>query len=135
MRAIPWLPLLAIGCSAAPIDVAALDNGARTNGLIAHWSFDEASGASVTDSSGNGHNGVLQGPGSSWPAGRFGSAAGLSGADLVAVSGFPRATLSYSVSAWVRIAASDLGPPVANLVSTEVLGGGWALYATPPPGT
>ncbi len=38
------------------------------------------------------------------------------------------ATRSYTVSAWVLIASTELGAPVANLLSTEVTGGGWALY-------
>ncbi len=128
------LALALAGCSAAPVDVAALGNNTLTDGLIAHWALDEATGAAITDGSGNGHNGVLQGPGWSWMPGRFGSDVHFSGSDLVAVSGFPRATPSYTVSAWVMIASAELGPPVGNLLSTEVLGGGWALYTTTEPG-
>ncbi|HVY37206.1 MAG TPA: LamG domain-containing protein [Polyangia bacterium] len=117
------------GCSAAPIEVATLGQNALTNGLVAHWAFDEGNGAVAGDGSGNGHNGALQGPAWSWmPTGRFGAAIHLSGADVVAVAGFPSATFSYTVSAWVFIASSELGAPVANLLSTEVMGGGWALY-------
>ncbi len=134
LRAAAALALALAGCSAAPIDVAALGTNTLTDGLIAHWALDEASGATITDGSGNGHNGVLQGPGWSWLPGRFGSDVHFSGSDLVAVSGFPAATASYTVSAWVLIASADLGPPVENLLSTEVLGGGWALYATMDPG-
>ncbi|HVT06890.1 MAG TPA: LamG domain-containing protein [Polyangia bacterium] len=119
----------AVGCSAAPIEVATLGQSALTNGLVAHWAFDEGTGAVASDGSGNGHNGALQGPAWSWTApGRFGSSIHLSGADVVAVPGFPAATSSYTVSAWVFIASSELGAPVANLLSTEVSGGGWALY-------
>lgn len=117
------------GCSAAPIEIATLGQNALTNGLVAHWAFDEGSGAVAGDGSGNGHNGALQGPAWFWTApGRFGSSIHLSGADVVAVTGFPAATASYTVSAWVFIASSELGAPVANLLSTEVTGGGWALY-------
>ena len=126
--------LVVAGCSAAPIDLATLGNSALGNGLIAHWALDEASGAAITDSSGNGHNGVLEGPGWSWLPGHFGSDVHFSGADTVAVSGFPRPTPSYTVSAWVLIGASELGAPVGNLLSTEAVGGGWALYATLGPG-
>lgn len=119
----------AAGCSAAPIEIATLGQSALTNGLIAHWAFDEGSGASAADGSGNGHTGQLQGPGWSWmTAGNFGSSIHLSGADVVSVAGFPAATRSYTVSAWVLIASGELGAPVANLLSTEVAGGGWALY-------
>lgn len=122
------------GCTAAPIEVATLGTNTLTDGLIAHWALDEAGGAAITDSSGNGHNGLLQGPGWSWMTGRFGSDVHFSGSDLVAVSGFPPATSRYTVSAWVLIASSELGPLIGNLVSTETLGGGWALYATLEPG-
>jgi hypothetical protein len=122
--------LAAGGCSPAPVEVATLGQDALASGLIAHWAFEEGGGASISDGSGNGHNGVLEGPGWTWIDGRFGSAVHLSGPDLVSVSGFPRATPSYTVSAWVFVASSELGPPIANLLSTEVLGGGWALYAT-----
>ncbi|MES1208024.1 MAG: LamG domain-containing protein [Pseudomonadota bacterium] len=123
------LALAAAGCSAAPIEIATLGQSALSNGLIAHWAFDEGSGGSVADGSGNGHNGLLQGLGWSWtPAGRFGSSIHLSGSDGVVVADFPAATHSYTVSAWVLIAATELGAPVANLLSSEVAGGGWALY-------
>ena len=129
MRRLALVALAAAGCSAAPIELATVGPNALTTGLIAHWAFDEGTGGSVADGSGNGHNGLLQGTGWSWMAvGRFGSAIHLSGADLVAVAGFPPATPSYTVSAWVLIADSELGAPVANLLSTEVAGGGWALY-------
>lgn len=126
---------LAAACSPAPIEVATLGTDALTNGLIAHWPLDEGNGASVSDHSGNGHNGVLAGNGWSWVTGQFGEAIHLAGSDSVAVSDFPAATSSYSVSAWVLIASSELGPPIGNLISTEVPGGGWALYATLSPGS
>jgi len=134
MRRVAALALVLAGCSAAPIDLATLGNGALSNGLIAHWALDEASGAAITDGSGNGHNGVLEGPAWSWMSGHFGSDVHFSGADTVAVSGFPHPTPSYTVSAWVLIASAELGAPVANLLSTETIGGGWALYTTLAPG-
>ena len=121
--------LAAGGCTAAPIEIATLGQSALSDGLIAHWAFDEGTGASVADQSGNGHNGLLQGPAWSWtPAGRFGSSIHLSGSDVVTMTNFPAATTSYTVSAWVLVASTELGAPVANLLSTEVPGGGWALY-------
>jgi hypothetical protein len=124
------LALALAGCSAAPIDLATLGNSALTYGLIAHWALDEASGAAITDSSGNGHNGVLEGSGWSWMSGRFGADVHFSGADTLAVSGLPNPTHSYTVSAGVLISSAELGAPLGNLLSTEALGGGWALYAT-----
>jgi hypothetical protein len=117
-------------CTAEPIEVATVGTGSLTDGLIAHWPLDEGTGFTANDTSGNGHNGVLQGPGLTWVMGKFGGAVHFSGTDLITVAGFPYATTSYTVAAWVDIAANEVGTPIANLVSTEVVGGGWALFAT-----
>jgi hypothetical protein len=116
------------GCTAAPIEVATLPTVSLTNGLMAHWRFDEGVGYVANDSSGNGRTGFVAGPGWSWIPGQLGGAMHFSGVDYVTVGGFPRATPSYSVSAWVMIPASELGVPIANIVSTETLGGGWGLF-------
>ncbi len=118
----------AAGCTAAPIEIATLPTVGLTNGLVGHWRLDENVGYVANDSSGNGRSGFAAGPGWSWVPGQFGSAMHFSGVDYVTVGGFPRATPSYSVSAWVLIQANELGAPIANIVSTEALGGGWALF-------
>ena len=118
----------AAGCTAGPLDVATLMPTSLTDGLVAHWAFDENFGTFADDSSGNGRTGAIAGPGWSWIPGQFGSALHFAGSDYVSVGAFPRATPSYSVSAWVLIEASELGAPIVNLISTETLGGGWALY-------
>jgi hypothetical protein len=125
------------GCTAGPIDIATLPSDSLTNGLVAHWSMDDDDlGGVVSDSSGNGRTGIVGGPipqpGSPtpWIPGQFGFGFHFSGTDYITVGGIPRATPSYSVSAWVQIQSYELGAPIANLLSTEALGGGWALYAT-----
>ncbi len=128
------LAVAAIGCTAQPIEVATLPAVSLTNGLVAHWRFDEGVGYVANDSSGNGRTGFVAGPGWSWVPGQFGGAMHFSGVDSVSVGGMPPATPSYSVSAWVLIQPSELGAPVANILSTETLGGGWALFATLGPG-
>ena len=120
----------AAGCTAAPIEIATLPTVGLTNGLVGHWRLDENVGYVANDSSGNGRSGFAAGPGWSWVPGQFGSAMHFSGVDYITVGGFPRATPSYSVSAWVLIQANELGAPIANILSTEALGGGWALFAT-----
>lgn len=120
----------ASGCTAGPIEIATLPTVGLTNGLVAHWRFDEGGGDVANDSSGNGRTGFAAGPGWSWVPGQFGSAMHFSGVDDLTVGGFPSATPSYSVSAWVLIQASELGAPIANILSTEALGGGWGLFAT-----
>ena len=97
---------------------------------MAHWRFDENIGYVANDSSGNGRTGFASGPGWSWVPGQFGGAMHFSGIDYVSVGGMPRATPSYSVSAWVLIQPGELGAPIANILSTETLGGGWALFST-----
>jgi hypothetical protein len=122
---------LLAGCTPAPIEIVQVDPGALTDGLIAHWPLDEGTGGTAGDTSGNGHNGLLQGPGIAWMAkGKFNAAVHFSGTDLISVAPFPPAPPSFTVSAWVYIASADFGPPISNLVSTEVLGGGWALFAS-----
>ena len=118
------------GCTAGPIEIATLPTVSLTNGLVGHWRLDEDVGDVANDSSGNGRTGFAAGPGWDWVPGQFGTAMHFSGIDYLTVGGFPRATPSYSVSAWVLIQASELGAPIANILSTEAIGGGWALFAT-----
>ncbi|HVV51206.1 MAG TPA: LamG domain-containing protein [Polyangia bacterium] len=119
--------LAGLGCSPGPIDVATLPSGGLLNGLVAYWPLDEGSGTLADDASGNERNGFVAGP--SWIPGQFGSALHFSGANYMSAGSFPPATPSYSVSAWVLIQPYEVGAPIANLVSTETPGGGWALYA------
>jgi hypothetical protein len=118
------------GCTPGPIEIATVPAESLTNGLIAYWPLDEDVGAVANDDSGNGRTGLIAGPAWSWIPGKFGAALHFSGADDISASGIPRATPSYTVSAWVLIQSNELGAPIANLMSTEMLGGGWALYAT-----
>jgi hypothetical protein len=133
------LPLL--GCSPAPIGVAGLSDDTLTNGLAAHWTFDEGVGFTVNDSSGNGRYGMIGGGGWNWlpmPYGKFNGALYLAGSDSISVPAFPQATRAFTVSAWVRVAAPDLAvtpPPLAAVLSNETVAGGWAIYLqlpTPP---
>jgi hypothetical protein len=124
--------LAAAGCSPGPLEVATLSSGTLTNGLVAYWPLDEGNGTLADDESGNGHNGIIAGP--MWVPGQFGSALQFSGPDYLSAGGFPAATASYSVSAWVFIEPYATAAPIANIVSTDSPGGGWALYATFGPG-
>jgi concanavalin A-like lectin/glucanase superfamily protein/fibronectin type III domain protein len=86
-------------------EVMMLAGGAPTvpEGLVAAYSFDEGSGATVTDASGNGYEGVISG--ALWTsAGRFGSALLFDGIDdLVTMADSPSLQLSsgMTLSAWV----------------------------------
>jgi len=120
----------ALGCSAGPLDVATLQPESLQNGLVAHWMFDEGTGAVADDSSGNGRTGSILGTGWTWVGGRFGGALHFSGVDQVTVPGLPQATQSYTVAGWVLFAAGEFNGMTATLLSTEAPGGGWALFAT-----
>jgi hypothetical protein len=132
-----WTAVLAAGglglaCTAGPIDVATLSSGGLTSGLVGHWKLDEDAGLFANDTSGNGRTGTISGPTWAWIPGRFGSALHFAGNDQVTVPGLPQATDSYSVSAWVYIASSEAtgsSSSIANVLNTEIPGGGWALYA------
>jgi hypothetical protein len=128
------------GCTPGPVDVATIAPASVANGMVAHWTFDETAGATAHDSSGNGRDGNIFGPGWSWTPGRFDGALQLSGADQITVGGgfgFPQATANYTVSAWLYVAAADTEPPVAAVLSNEIpwgVGppGGWSLSLDSP---
>ena len=114
----------ASGCNAGPIDIAVLSPTSLAAGLVGHWTFDEGAGTQVRDTSGNERNGTIFGVGWSWiDAGKFGRAFQLAGGDQVAVGGgfgFPQPTRDYTVSAWVRLGANDVQPPIAAILSNEI---------------
>jgi hypothetical protein len=145
MRAHPFalavaLLAIAFGCNQTPLDVATIAPTNLANGLVAHWTFDETTGATAHDGSGNGRDGSVFGPAWGWSPGHFDGALQLSGADQVTVGGgfgFPPATANYTVSAWLYVASTDAEPPVAAVLSNEVpwgVGppGGWSLSLDAP---
>jgi hypothetical protein len=129
-----------IGCTPGPVDVATISPASVANGMVAHWTFDETAGATAHDSSGNGRDGTIFGPGWSWAAGHFDGALQLSGDDQVTAGGgfgFPQATASYTISAWLYVASTDVEPQIATVLSNEVpwgVGppGGWSLVLETP---
>ena len=126
---------LASACGGGPIDAVGLAPGGLALDLVAHWSFDEGTGSTVHDSSGNGHDGTLQGSTWSWLAqGRFAGALHLEQGDDVTVENFPSATEGWTVSAWVQVASKDVGMGDATVISTEdVFHGGWEINLNAQP--
>lgn len=120
---------LLAACGTGPIDAITLAPGGLSQDLVAHWTFDEGADSVVHDSSGNQHDGAINGSTWSWLAqGRFGGALHLEQGDYVAVDNFPNATEGLTVSAWVQIASKDVGTGLATLISTEdVFHGGWEM--------
>ena len=96
------------------------------DGLIAYWPFDEGSGGIAGDVSGRGHHGTIRG--ASWTTGRLGHGLRFDGTDdHVVVSDAASLSFahsdSYSISAWVHVAA----PPGAwsGIVSKSRETGPW----------
>jgi hypothetical protein len=94
--------------SSAAVSVT-VNNTAPTNGLVAAWSFNEASGSTVVDGSGNGNDGTLGGPVRT-TAGKYGRALTFDGVnDSVTIPDAPRLDLgkAMTLEAWVRPSASS----------------------------
>ncbi|MBL7186510.1 MAG: LamG domain-containing protein [Phycisphaerae bacterium] len=88
--------------------------------LVGQWKFDEGSGTTAYDSSGNGHDGTLVG-GAAWtPDGRFGGGLELDGTSgYVSVPSFELTTDTITFVAWVNgWKAGDWAP----LISSRVVG-------------
>ncbi len=113
-------------CSPGPLDAIGIGPDTLAAGLMAHYTFDEGTGTTLVDHSGNKRDGTLTG--GTWIAdGQFAGALHFAGTDYVTIANFPDATSSFSVSAWVR----TTNMPADNyetIVSTEVVfSGGWQL--------
>jgi len=79
-------------------------------GLVGCWLFNEGSGNKVSDLSGNGNNGTLQGTAPSWSSGKFGPAVLLPGTDEyinVGTSDFFNITTPFTLSICVSRANVD----------------------------
>jgi len=78
--------------------------GFYTQHYVAYWKFDEGSGNAVTDSSGNGKNGIIDG--AIWANGRFGSAIDFDGInDRVNVSYSDNLNITgpFTIEAWFKV--------------------------------
>jgi len=73
-----------------------------TTGLIGYWKFDETTGIILTDSSGNGNNGVLMN-GPVWTTGKSGNALSFDGVnDYVSLGTKTLGYTTLTVSAWLK---------------------------------
>jgi hypothetical protein len=92
-----------------------------TSGMVGFWKFDEGSGTTISDSSGNGNTGGLgsglASPG--WVPGKIGSALSFDGSDdYASVPDSPSLNITgnqFSISAWVNPRAQ--ANPFADIVS------------------
>jgi hypothetical protein len=119
------------GCGEATLDAVGVPPGVISDGLVAHWTLNEAGGTIAGDTSGNGHDGQLAG--GTWISdGRFGGGLRLTSGEAVAVAGFPAATPSWSISLWTRISAEQMAfndnDLFTSILSTEnSRAGGWQI--------
>jgi hypothetical protein len=127
------------GCGAGPLDAVTMDPVNLAAGQVAHWTFDDGSGAVVSDRSGNGHHGQLT-AGAWTSTGRFGGALDLNAGDHVTVPNFPQATTAWTVSVWIRMSLEQLTIGrtqedwVTVLSAESVFAGGWQLHVDNRPG-
>lgn len=126
------------GCGPAPIQAIAVSNTSLTSKLIAHWSFDETSGTTVADRSGNGYDGQLTGGAWKPSGGRFGGGLRLDLTNSVLIPNFPAATADWTVSVWIYLTQADrdsLGTDRAVLLTAEKPSmGGWEIEFDPRKG-
>jgi hypothetical protein len=124
-------------------------------GLVAHLSFDESSGTSAADSSGNNNHGNVMGD-AQWVAGKVGGALAFDGVDDMVVvnqnSGLPiynnGTDNAYSIAMWVKggpqndmrvfsESSSTSGNPLVNMGTHNAASptGQYAAYIRPDDGT
>jgi chitodextrinase len=89
-------------------NVATATTQASATTLVAAYSFDEGSGATVSDASGNGNNGTISG--ATWTAsGKYGKALSFNGGSMVTIPDAASLHLSSAMTleAWVNPTATD----------------------------
>jgi hypothetical protein len=76
--------------------------------VVVHWTFDEGSGTTVFDASGNGRDGTFVGS-PQWVAGKYGAALEFNGTSDYVIHNMPAAQNfdNFTVAFWVK--ASSLG--------------------------
>jgi hypothetical protein len=68
-------------------------------GLVGWWSFNEGSGTVVSDSSGNGNAGAING--ATWVDGKYGKALSFDGNNYVSTSNWAR-PINFTCSCWIK---------------------------------
>ncbi|WP_219519576.1 LamG-like jellyroll fold domain-containing protein [Nonomuraea ceibae] len=103
--------------STMPAPAAQLPAGEK-----AHWKFDETSGATVSDSSGNNVPATLTGPYTRVP-GQLGQAVGLTGGAFAATTRpVINTDQSFTVAAWIRLNSSTTEQTVFSQMGTHLPG-------------
>ena len=85
------------------------EESSGNTGALAHWPFDDGSGTTAGDVSGNGYDGTLtnMSPSTAWISGTLDGAIQLDGSnDYVALNSFTNLTGSFTITAWIRPAST-----------------------------
>jgi hypothetical protein len=107
----------------SPAEVSALYNYAP--GPYVYLSFDDGSGSTITDKSGNGYSGTWNGSGSHWKPGKYGKAAYFNGSsDYVSFSSLPNPSTNgpITIEMWANPTSSspvgmfDSAPSTTNVL-------------------
>ncbi len=115
-------------------NIATATTSAAPSGLVAAYAFNEGTGTTVTDLSGNNLTGTIQG--ATWTTGgKYGNALSFNGTTAYIDLGNPTAlqlTGSMTIEAWVKAAANpaDDGQIVAKANNSN----GWQFKTTPDTG-
>jgi chitodextrinase len=109
-----------------------VQNSTSTVGLVAEWSFDDGSGTTAQDDSGNGHTGTISN--AAWSAtGKYGGALAFNGSNswvTVADAAFLDLTTGMTIEAWVN--PTSLTGWRSILLKERTGGLAYSMYATNP---
>jgi hypothetical protein len=112
-------------------------SGNINSNLIGYWKFDETSGASAADSSGNGNTGTTYNS-PTWGAGKINNALTFNGTNQYVDAGtssiFNLANSPFTVAAWVKLNAfDDSGTYSVRMIIRDTdANNAWQLDATDP---
>jgi len=88
---------------------------------VGEWKFEEGTGISANDTSGNNRTGTLTG-GPTWISGKVGKALSLDGDDNVSLTRFTYGVAGVTMSAWVKTSSSNSGKNYAGNAAQNIVG-------------
>ena len=92
--------LLSQHVSDTPLVVQGTGAASLTNGVLAYWKFDENSGTTANDATGDGYTGAMHSGG--WTTGIINSAGSFNGSYVSFTSPFSTQPTAFTVAAWVK---------------------------------
>lgn len=120
--------LFSLGFIAKPVLSQNIDDG-----LVAYWDFNENSGETAKDVSGNGHDGTLIGGTERTDDGKYGSALEFNGTDSEVDVPY-HADLNpevFTITAWANVASGGTGHRAVVSSRADFPQRGYIFYATP----